>query len=280
QDTEPSNSFEVRRWGAREEAVRQLGRSRFSLALDYRVVKLNVKQGVALNDIERKDLPYQLASVVPTLLVDHRDDPVFATRGWSSLVQSQYSFPAFGSDANFLKLLLQQSQYFNLGKPGVLALGARIGGIEAFRRLGAGDPNTPQNLPSSNVFIDERFFGGGATTHRAYPLDLLGIRGESLILPPGGSHYQPIGGNGLLLFNLDYRFPIAGAFGGVVFVDSGNVWADWRDIRLPQLKTGTGLGARWNSPIGPLTVTIGWKLDRDKNESASPVVFLNFGNPF
>ncbi|HEY8020871.1 MAG TPA: POTRA domain-containing protein, partial [Thermoanaerobaculia bacterium] len=47
QDTEPSNSFEVRRWGAREEAVRQLGRSRFSLALDYRVVKLNVKQGVA-----------------------------------------------------------------------------------------------------------------------------------------------------------------------------------------------------------------------------------------
>jgi outer membrane protein insertion porin family len=280
QDTEPSNTFEVRRWGAREEAVRQLGRTRFSLALDYRVVKLRVKAGVALNDIERKNLPYQLASVVPTLFLDHRDDPVFATRGWSSLVQTQYSFPALGSDANFLKLLLQQSQYFNLGRPGVLALSARLGAIEAFRQLGTGDPNTPQDLPSSNVFIDERFFAGGATTHRAYALDLLGIRGQSLILPTGGGHYQPIGGNGLLLFNLDYRFPIAGAFGGVVFVDSGNVWADWRDIRLPDLKTGAGLGGRWNSPIGPLTVTIGWKLRRDPGESASPVIFLNFGNPF
>jgi len=280
QDTEPSNTFEVRRWGAREEAVRQLGRTRFSLGLDYRVVKLRLKAGVALNDVERKNLPYQLASVVPTMLIDHRDDPIFTTRGWSTLAQTQYSFPAFGSDANFVKVLLQQSQYFRLGKPGVLALSARVGGIEAFRQLGTGDPNTPPDLPSSNVFIDERFFAGGSTTHRAYALDLLGIRGQSLILPTGSARYQPIGGNGLVLLNADYRFPIAGAFGGVLFVDSGNVWADWRSIRLNELKTGAGLGARWNSPIGPLTVTIGWKLRRDAGESASPVVFLNFGNPF
>src|SRR4029077_16706664 len=96
-----------------------------------------------------------------------------------------------------------------------------------------------------------------------YPLDLLGIRGKSLILPPDSSHYQPIGGDGLVLLNLDYRFPGAGACGGLLFVDSGNVWADWRDIRLQELKTGTGFGARWNSPIGPLTVTVGWKLRRD-----------------
>ncbi len=280
QDTEPTNTFEVRRWGAREEAVRQLGRTRFSLALDYRVVKLRLLEDVALNEIERRNLPYQLASVVPTMLVDHRDDPVFTTRGWSTLLATQYSFPAFGSDAEFVKVLLQQSQYFHLGSPGVLALSARVGGIEAFRQLGTGDPNTPTNLPSSNVFIDERFFAGGSTTHRAYALDLLGIRGQSLILPTGSSRYQPIGGNGLVLLNADYRFPIAGAFGGVLFVDSGNVWADWRDIRLNELKTGAGLGARWNSPIGPLTVTIGWKLRRDAGESASPVVFLNFGNPF
>jgi len=280
QDTEPSNTFEVRRWGAREEAVRQLGHTRFSLGLDYRVVKLRLLAGVALNEIERKNLPYQLASVVPTMLLDHRDDPIFTTRGWSTLVQTQYSFPAFGSDAEFVKVLLQQSQYFRLGKPGVLALSARVGGIEAFRQLGAGDPTTPRDLPSSNVFIDERFFAGGSTTHRAYALDLLGIRGQSLIVPQGSRRYQPIGGNGLVLLNLDYRFPIAGAFGGVLFVDSGNVWADWQNIRLNELKTGAGLGARWNSPIGPLTVTIGWKLRRDAGESASPVVFLNFGNPF
>ena len=51
-----------------------------------------------------------------------------------------------------------------------------------------------------------------------------------------------LGGNGLLLFNFDYRFPIAGDFGGVVWSDVGNVWADWRDVRADELRTGAGLG--------------------------------------
>jgi outer membrane protein insertion porin family len=277
-------SFRVRRWGGRSEVVKIVNRSRFSLALDYRVVRLRVDPGVALNSIERQDRPVEISSIIPAVLIDHRDDPLVPSRGWSSLAQLQYSFPGIGSPANFLKLFLQQTKYVNLGEPGVLAASLRFGAIEAFTRLGTGDPDVPPELPSSNVFIDERFFAGGSTTNRAYLLDDLGIRTRTLIQPGPGSHFMPVGGNGLLLANFDYRFPIAGALGGTVFFDSGNVWADWRDIRLAGtdgVKSGTGFGFRYLSPIGPLRAEVGWKLNRYTNPPEGPLVFfVSFGNPF
>jgi len=279
-------TFRTRRWGARSEAVKTLSHTRYSLALDYRVVRLKVfDPRVALNSIERQDQPVQVTSVIPAVLIDHRDDPLVPTRGWSSLAQVQYSFPGVGSNANFLKVFLQQTKYVNLGKPGVLAASVRVGGIESFSTLPTGDVNVPSTLPQSNVFIDERFFGGGGTTDRAYALDELGIRGRTLLQPGPGSHFMPVGGNGLVLVNLDYRFPIAGAFGGTLFFDSGNVWADWRDIRLTGqegLKSGAGFGFRYLSPIGPLRAELGWKLHRETQlPSEGPLVlFLSFGNPF
>jgi translocation and assembly module TamA len=129
------------------------------------------------------------------------------------------------------------------------------------------------------VPIAERFFAGGDATQRAYGRDELGIRGETLILSPKGGGYVPVGGDGLLLFNLEYRFPVFGDFGGTIFFDSGNVWANWRSISLGELKNGIGLGARYNSPIGPIRAGIGFKLDREPGESGY-ALFVNIGNPF
>jgi outer membrane protein insertion porin family len=275
--------FRTRRWGARSEAVKTLSHTRYSLALDYRVVRL-LDVSVALNSIERQNRPVQVSSVIPAVLIDHRDDPLVPTRGWSSLAQVQYSFPAIGGKANFVKLFLQQTKYVNLGRPGVLAGSVRVGGIEAFSTLPVGDPGVPPSLPQSNEFIDERFFAGGGTTDRAYALDQLGIRGRTLIQPGPGSHFLPVGGNGLVLANFDYRFPILGDLGGTLFFDTGNVWADWRDIRVtgPEgFKSGAGFGFRYLSPIGPLRAELGWKLRRERNPPEGPVVFfLSFGNPF
>ena len=90
---------------------------------------------------------------------------------------------------------------------------------------------------------------------------------------------RPVGGNGLVLVNLDYRFPIFGGLGGVVFADAGNVWADWRDLRAGDLELGLGAGVRYLSPIGPLRLEIAWKTDRRPGEDAYKI-FLSVGNPF
>jgi len=80
--------------------------------------------------------------------------------------------------------------------------------------------------------------------------------------------------------NLDYRFPLAGAVGGVAFLDLGNVWADWRELELEDLRPGIGLGVRYASPVGPIRLEIGWKLDAQDFEDDAPIFLLSFGNPF
>lgn len=277
-------SFKVRRTGIRSEAARQYGRLRVSLGLEYRQVRLRVDEGAASNDIERRNQPYRLTNLLASGFYDRRDDPIAAARGGTSLVQMQYAFPAFYTDAEFVKLVLQQTHYLNLGRPGVLVGSARLGGIEALRQLETSPTDPLRDFPSRNVFINERFFAGGDATHRAFHLDELGILGETLFPKPGATGLPladplKLGGNGLAIFNLDYRFPIFGALGGTIFFDTGNVWADWRRIDPKDFRHGAGFGFQYLSPVGPLRAGIAWKLDRKPGESAYEL-FLNVGNPF
>jgi outer membrane protein insertion porin family len=277
---ETKDHWDVERWGGRLEAARTYKSRRVSLAWDYRYVATAIDPGFGLIDVDRQDRPYQISSLIPSFLWDRRDDPVLATRGWSSLVQLQYAFPLFAAKGDFVKLFLQQTQYLNLGRQGVVAASLRAGGIEPFRHLSTKDPEVPPGLPNRDVFIDERFFAGGGTTHRAYGRDDLGTRLQTLFPKPADpSQFAPVGGDGLLLFNLEYRIPIVGPVEGTVFYDAGNVWADWRSIRLNDLKGGAGVGVRYLSPIGPLRLDVGWKLDAESGEPHHAISLI-FGNPF
>jgi outer membrane protein insertion porin family len=164
----------------------------------------------------------------------------------------------------------------------VLAGSLRLGAIEPRNSVAVADPICEANgldLVSCGVNISERFFAGGRTTHRAYRRDRLGILGSTLLAVEGDETPVSIGGTGLALGNLDYRFPLAAGVGGTLFVDGGNLWADWRDVSLSDFEWGAGVGLRYSSPIGPIRLEIGWKLDRLPGEDAYVVLF-SFGNPF
>ncbi|HBL30202.1 MAG TPA: hypothetical protein DD490_25500 [Acidobacteria bacterium] len=279
---EDKESWNVVRRGGRVEAVKALADRRVALAYDYRRVETTVDPGFGLSNVDREDRPYDLSSLIPSFLWDRRNDPVLATRGWSALAQLQWAFPALSTDGDFLKLFVQQTQYVGLDRFGVLAASLRAGGIEPFSHLDGNDPDLHDTLPNADVFIDERFFAGGPTSHRAYGRDDLGLLGQTLIRrdTTTGPKVAGVGGNGLLLLNLEYRFPIAGAFEGVAFYDAGNVWADWRRMDLQDVRSGAGGGLRWLSPIGPLRFDVAWKLDRQPYEDSAPVFSLSYGNPF
>jgi outer membrane protein insertion porin family len=42
---------------------------------------------------------------------------------------------------------------------------------------------------------------------------------------------------------------------------------------------GAGIGLRYRSPVGPIRLEFGWKLDRETGESPTQF-FLSVGNPF
>ncbi len=146
-------------------------------------------------------------------------------------------------------------------KPVVFASRAALGLADGFERevqpVDAdgnpipGPPIVVDDLPSS-----ERFFAGGDTTIRGFALDRVGA--PNTISPNG----FPTGGNAVLLLNGELRFPVWRTVGAVVFVDGGNVFRRVTEFDIGELRGSYGFGLRYDSPIGPIRVDLGFKMDR------------------
>ncbi len=232
---------------------------------EYSVVQPDAPDDV-LSELERDQQEIQLSAITPTFEWDYRNDMLNPKSGTLFTLAPQYAFPAFGAEAEFFKFRGGVSHYMAVPH-GTVAVGLRLGGTWPF----SGDGSLPPNL---EVPLAVRFFSGGSTTHRAFPTDGLGIVGET-ISPDGVA----IGGNALVLVNLEYQRTIWGAFQAVVFVDGGNVWADPTDVQWGEFRWGVGGGLRYDTPAGPFRVEYGHKLQRQEGESAGEFNF-SFGVVF
>jgi outer membrane protein insertion porin family len=114
-----------------------------------------------------------------------------------------------------------------------------------------GPPIVVEDLPAS-----ERFFAGGDTTIRGFALDTVGA--PNTISANG----FPTGGNAVVIFNGELRAPVWRDLGAVVFVDGGNVFRRVTEFDFGELRGSVGFGVRYKSPIGPIRVDLGFKLDR------------------
>jgi len=201
----------------------------------------------------------RLSSFYGSLARDTRDDVLEPQQGTLVSGDATVAGRGIGSEVGFAKSFVQGFVYKNLGKPHlVLAGGARLGVAKAFLRVvdsidANGNPvrDEVRDLPAS-----ERFFVGGDTTIRGFSLDSVGV--PATITPKG----FPKGGDAEIVLNLELRAPLYGKVGVVLFADGGNVFARAADLNLSQLRGSLGFGARYRSPIGPVRIDIGFKLDR------------------
>jgi outer membrane protein insertion porin family len=73
---------------------------------------------------------------------------------------------------------------------------------------------------------------------------------------------DPTGGNIMILTNVEARIALPKNLGLVLFIDGGNVWTKPGTVRLNQMSFSTGVGIRYNTPVGPLRLDWGYKLNR------------------
>jgi len=205
----------------------------------------SVKQGAILREEDSGRI--DIASIIPSLTWDTRDNPLDPTKGFLNGLTLKYASEGLGSEINFYKLTGQSSWYYTPWGRTTLALSGRFGISETF----SGDAQLP---------ISERFFIGGRTTVRGYSLDTLG---------PKGFDGAPTGGNAMVIINAEVRFPLYDSLAGAVFVDSGNVWQSLSDMDVSNLKSTTGFGVLYRTPVGPLRLDYAVKLDREYGESTS-----------
>ena len=203
--------------------------------------------------------PAFISKVSVSSVTDTRDDPVSPTRGQFRIVDFDFSPKFLGTRLAFIKGLAQQFFYFPLPKDLVFVLALR-GGIG--RTFDNEDPRLP---------VTERFFAGGANTLRGFALDEAS---------PKNDDGNPVGGNVLMLLNFELRFPITKKLGGVVFSDKGNVYRRVEFIRLLNWRYNAGFGFRYETPIGPVRVDYGIKLNRRRLDEPNGRLHVSLGHPF
>ncbi|MEZ5286260.1 MAG: BamA/TamA family outer membrane protein [Vicinamibacterales bacterium] len=239
--------------------------------------------------IDRLFPQVRLSTFFGAVLRDSRDDVLDPQRGTVLGVDASLAGRAVGSEVGFAKTFLQGFAYKRLPGPGfVVAGGARAGFATGFSREVVrldtdGNPVTgTDGQPVVDIVDDlpasERFFAGGDTTVRGFALDRLGTD-ETL-----DQQGFPQGGNGLLVLNAELRTPYWKGLGLVGFVDAGNVFQQARDIDLGELRVASGFGVRYRSPIGPLRVDLGFKVNPRVLGSGSrergAIVHISLGQAF
>ena len=209
-----------------------------------------------------------LASFSASGVHDTRDDQLGPSAGQYFSAIGQLAARPIGSEVGFVKSYFTAQLFRTLSRSNgiVVAGSARIGMATGFPRdvVRGGDQGESMLDPSGQPIVDvvkdlpasERFFAGGDTTVRGFAIDQLGT--PDTIDKDG----IPIGGSALVIFNVELRVPVGGGVGVVGFFDSGNVFERTTDIDLGQLRSAVGLGLRYRSPVGPIRLDIGFKVNR------------------
>ena len=265
------SSFNFARRAFSAELLRRLTRE-VSINGNYQIQRTELfDEKIAPSDkllVDRLFPQVRLSSFSLSAVRDGRNDLLEPSAGGYLSANGQIAARDIGSEVGFLKSYLT-AQFFRSvprARRMVLATSARVGLASGFPReiprLDAqgrpvlddnGQPliDTIRDLPAS-----ERFFAGGDTTVRGFALDQLGT--PATIDKDG----FPIGGNALVILNAELRIPVRGGLGAVGFVDAGNVFAKTTAIDLGAFRSAVGFGIRYRSPVGPIRVDMGFKMNR------------------
>jgi outer membrane protein insertion porin family len=185
---------------------------------------------------------------------DYRDNMFDPTRGVTISLLFEYFETLTGTDnTDVFKTSGSVNGYIPIpitSRPWVLRLTLRSGYIKLVNGL-----DTP---------VEKRFKLGGRSSIRGF--------GEEAVYPAeqvGGPNPLPpsVGGDMLLLFKSDLRIPVYKNYYVGAFSDIGQLWLDSSnfDFDLGDYKKSAGAGIHYRTPVGDISLEIGWNLSPKKD---------------
>ena len=247
---EDFQTFDVNRTGASLSLGRALGEfTRLSAAYRYEVLDISNLSVNASDLLQQSQGKSATSSVTPSIVRDSRDNVFNPSEG--SLNSFEVQLAGVGGDNRYYRAIGNTTWYF--------ALPAEMTGFVR-GRFGFGDGFGDNVLPAS-----ERFFLGGVTTIRGFEFRDIG---------PEDDAGNPLGGTSFAQFNIEIGRSLGTVLRVVAFVDAGNVYGPDNDFDIGSVRRSAGLGIRIVTPIGPIRLDYGFKLDKKAGESAGRLGFL------
>ncbi|MEA1939758.1 MAG: BamA/TamA family outer membrane protein [Candidatus Caldatribacteriota bacterium] len=194
-------------------------------------------------------------SLTPYITYDTRDDVFNPTCGWYDRLSMEKAGGFLSGDYNFTKYNLTLRTYISTKFIGdVVNIGTAkkltdsfSKGVIALRAIGG--------LADTDLPSFAKYEIGGMNTVRGYD-------------------YGEFVGDRSLVFNAEYRLPLAENFQAVIFADFGQAWNFEDSIDLTDLKIGKGAGIRFDTPLGPI------RLDYGMGESGEGKTYFSIGHTF
>ncbi|MGA2076284.1 MAG: POTRA domain-containing protein [Terriglobia bacterium] len=234
-----------------------------------RVQALDLSGRISPAEAQLLSQPARVGGFGGSFIRDRRDDPLDATRGSYTLADAGIMYKGFGSQANFVRLMVQNATYYQVNSHLVFARNTRVGMESPYGSLERISVGPNQYIYTDSLPLPERLFMGGTNSDRGFSINQAGPRDPST--------GYPIGGNALFLNSVELRFRMAQqGLGLVLFNDTGNVFTTIRRMRLLEFSQtrpltdvdtldydsdAVGIGLRYKTPVGPLSFDVGYNLN-------------------
>jgi outer membrane protein assembly factor BamA len=238
------------------------------------------------DDIALLEKPRWLSWVAVTFARSRTDVVLNPTRGYRFNLEGETASRFTGSEWAYYGARGEFSWFQKLGDRNVLALRLRGGLV---RPIGSGIEGVelgPRSEPVTHPL--KRQYAGGAFTVRGYGQNLLGpqvlltdadnlpgcnpddptvTENNTWVCDPneqgltsGQVFPRPVGGENAVVANAELRVPFGiGRWVGVAFIDVGQVWTTRGGVETAAgLAWSPGVGIRYQSPVGPLRLDIGY----------------------
>jgi translocation and assembly module TamA len=230
----------------------------------------NVRVSNEPPDLAREERPRNLSTFSAFYVNDTRDNYTDPNARYLDPQKGFFTSTDVGFTVNhgdggyYLSLYSQNSFYRRLLGHLLMASSFRLGLLGPI----GGDRSIP---PGRRIPISERFFAGGGASLRGFGTDLAG---------PLGSNNEPVGGNALLIGNLELRVPLVSRTEIAVFYDGGNVFhpIGFQQFR-EQYTNSVGIGLRYITPVGPVRIDLGHNLNGIPGIKATQI-FITLGQAF
>ncbi len=224
--------------------------------------RLEMGGGVALRDVDVRQFDetrhFSLLALPATLKLEETDEPFDPGDGYRLDVELRPTLDLNGLRAGFVKASTQYRHYLTLSEAPRVILAGRL-------RLGALVGASLDSVPA-----DERFYAGGGGSIRGYPYQAVGPTYRD----------DPVGGRSLFEACLELRTAVTSRLGLVTFLEGGTVMPSaWPDFDEP-VRWGAGVGARYDTPVGPVRFDVGFPLNAPDNVDDRFQVYLSLGHAF
>ncbi|WP_419663914.1 outer membrane protein assembly factor BamA [Desulfosarcina variabilis] len=221
------------------------------LGLSYRydVTTLDDIDDNASDNIKDLKGKHDTSAITTTLSYDSRDKVFNTTEGQDHRLS--YTFAGLGSDIGYHKIVGELGWYIPVYKGLVSFLHGEAGHVEE---------------RSGYILPDyEKFYLGGMNSLRGFDFQDVNIKTTN-----SDGEDSEEGGEKYVQFNFELTYPLLKDIGivGVIFYDTGNVFAPDESIALGTLRHCAGYGLRWYSPIGPIRIEAGHILDPKEGENS------------